>query len=56
MNLAKAPSLLRLEAVIDPVDQTAASSSGKKVSAVAGLIAVASLSARNAQQSGLLPR
>jgi catecholate siderophore receptor len=56
MNLAKPPGSLRLEAAIDPVGQTAASSSGKKVSAVAGLIAVASFSGTDAQQSSLLPR
>src|SRR5438034_2420235 len=55
MNLAKAPRSLRFEAVVNSVGQTVESNSGKKVSAVAGLIAVASFSGAEAQQSNLPP-
>src|SRR5882724_10484455 len=55
MNQAKAPRSLRFEAAINPVTQTIESNSGKKVSAVAGLIAVASFSGAEAQQSSLPP-
>src|SRR5437868_3326573 len=55
MNLAKAPRSLRFEAAVNSVGQTVESNSGKKVSAVAGLIAVASCSGAEAQQSNLPP-
>lgn len=55
MNLAKAPRSLRSEAAINSVGQTIENTSGKKVSAVAGLIAVASFSGAEAQQSNLPP-
>ena len=55
MNLQKAPRSLRFEAGINSVGQTVESNSGKKVSAVAGLIAVASFSGAEAQQSNLPP-
>src|SRR3954464_14122812 len=55
MNLAKAPRSLRFEAAINSVNQTVENNSGKKVSAVAGLIAVASFSGAEAQQSSLPP-
>jgi catecholate siderophore receptor len=55
MNLQKAPRSLRFEAGINSVGQTLESNSGKKVSAVAGLIAVASFSGAEAQQSNLPP-
>src|SRR5512138_3051709 len=55
MNLQKAPRSLRLEASVYSLGQTAENNSGKKVSAVAGLIAVASFSGAEAQQSNLLP-
>jgi catecholate siderophore receptor len=55
MNQAKAPRSLRFEAAINSVGQTIESNSGKKVSAVAGLIAVASFSGAEAQQSSLPP-
>ena len=44
MNKAKAPRSLRLEAAINSVGQTIENNSGKTVTAVAGLIAVASFS------------
>ena len=55
MNLQKAPRSLRFEAAINSVGQTVENNSGKKVSAVAGLIAVASFSGAEAQQSSLPP-
>src|SRR3954470_2669265 len=55
MNLAKAPRSLRFEAAVNPLGQTVENNSGKKVSAVAGLIAVASFSGAEAQQSTLPP-
>ncbi|HEY9453313.1 MAG TPA: TonB-dependent receptor [Bradyrhizobium sp.] len=55
MNQAKAPRSLRFEAATNSVGQTIESNSGKKVSAVAGLIAVASFSGAEAQQSSLPP-
>ena len=55
MNQAKAPRSLRFEVAINSVGQTTESNSGKKVSAVAGLIAVASFSGAEAQQSNLPP-
>src|SRR4051794_33720222 len=55
MNLAKAPRSLRFEAAVNSLGQTVENSSGKKVSAVAGLIAVASFSGAEAQQSNLPP-
>src|SRR5436305_12493363 len=51
----KAPRSLRFEMAINSVNQTFESNSGKKVSAVAGLIAVASFSGAEAQQSDLPP-
>src|SRR5437879_13152543 len=55
MNLAKAPRSLRFEAAVNSVGQTVENNSGKKVSAVAGLIAVASFSGAEAQQTNLPP-
>src|SRR4051812_9244521 len=55
MNLAKAPRSLRFEAAVNSLGQTVENNSGKKVSAVAGLIAVASFSGAEAQQSTLPP-
>lgn len=55
MNQAKAPRSLRFEAAINSVTQTIENNSGKTVSAVAGLIAVASFSGAEAQQSNLPP-
>ena len=55
MNSAKAPRSLRLEAAMTSLGQTVENNSGKKVSAVAGLIAVASFSGAEAQQSSLPP-
>jgi catecholate siderophore receptor len=55
MNLAKAPRSLRFEAAVNSVGQTLENNSGKTVSAVAGLIAVASFSGAEAQQSNLPP-
>ena len=55
MNLQKAPRSLRFEAAVDSFGQTIENHSGKKVSAVAGLIAVASFSGAEAQQSNLPP-
>jgi catecholate siderophore receptor len=55
MNKAKAPKSLRSEVAINSVGQTIENNSGKKVSAVAGLIAVASFSGAEAQQSNLPP-
>src|SRR6187431_2993219 len=55
MNFAKAPRSLRFEAATSSLGQTVENNSGKKVSAVAGLIAVASFSGAEAQQSNLPP-
>lgn len=55
MNTAKAPRSLRVEAAINSVSHTIENNSGKTVSAVAGLIAVASFSGAEAQQSSLPP-
>src|SRR4030081_171984 len=55
MNKAKAPSSLRFEVAVNSVGQTIENNSGKTVSAVAGLIAVASFSGAEAQQSNLPP-
>jgi hypothetical protein len=55
MNQAKAPRSLRFEVAINSVNQTVENNSGKTVSAVAGLIAVASFSGAEAQQSTLPP-
>src|SRR4030081_1566341 len=55
MNQAKAPRSLRFEMAINSVNQTIENNSGKTVSAVAGLIAVASFSGVEAQQSNLPP-
>src|SRR6195952_1328613 len=55
MNKTKAPRSLRLEAAINSVGQTIENNSGKSVSAVASLIAVASFSGAEAQQSSLPP-
>src|SRR5205809_7426170 len=55
MNLAKAPRSLRFEVAINSVNQAIENNSGKTVSAVAGLIAVASFSGAEAQQSSLPP-
>src|SRR6195952_1767584 len=55
MGQAKMPRSLRSVGAIYPVQQNPDSTSGKKVSAVAGLIAVASFSGAEAQQSSLPP-
>src|SRR5438874_11016881 len=55
MNKAKAPRSLRFEVAVNSVGQSVENNSGKKVSAVAGLIAVASFSGADAQQSSLPP-
>src|SRR5438874_2560153 len=55
MNKAKAPRSLRFEVAVNSVGQTVENNSGKKVSAVAGLIAVASFSGAEAQQTNLPP-
>src|SRR5512140_636482 len=55
MNLQKAPRSLSFEAAVKSLGQTVENNSGKKVSAVAGLIAVASFSGAEAQQSTLPP-
>jgi catecholate siderophore receptor len=55
MNKAKAPRSLRSIATVNSVDEKIDNHSGKKVSAVAGLIAVASFSGAEAQQSNLPP-
>src|SRR5882724_3201692 len=55
MNQTKAPRSLRFEMAINSVNQTIENNSGKTVSAVAGLIAVASFSGAEAQQSNLPP-
>ena len=56
MNTAKAPRSLRSSAALNSVSETFENYSGRKVSAVAGLMAVASLSGTaEAQQSNLPP-
>src|SRR6516165_10790990 len=55
MGQAKAPRSLRSIAAMNAVSETFENNSGKKVSAVAGLIAVASVSGAEAQQSNLPP-
>src|SRR5437667_10738760 len=55
MGQIKAPRSLRSIAAIDPVEEKFDGNSGKKVSAVAGLIAVASFSGAEAQQTNLPP-
>src|SRR6266700_6701125 len=55
MNQAKAPRSLRFEGAINSVNQAIENNSGKTVSAVAGLIAVASFSGAEAQQATLPP-
>jgi catecholate siderophore receptor len=55
MNKAKAPRSLRSNATINSVGEAFENNSGRKVSAVAGLIAVASFSGAEAQQSNLPP-
>ncbi len=55
MNKAKAPRSLRSVATINSVGEVFDNNSGRKVSAVAGLIAVASFSSAEAQQSPLPP-
>jgi catecholate siderophore receptor len=55
MGQAKVPSSLRSIAAVRSVDEIFESNSGKKVSAVAGLIAVASVSGAEAQQPNLPP-
>jgi catecholate siderophore receptor len=51
MNTAKAPSSLRSNAALNSISETFESYSGRKVSAVAGLMAVATFSGAEAQQS-----
>jgi catecholate siderophore receptor len=55
MNQAKAPRTLRASAAMNSVSETFENYSGRKVSAVAGLMAVASFSGAEAQQSSTLP-
>src|SRR5205809_8145800 len=55
MNLAKAPRSLRFEVAINSFNQAIENNSGKTVTAVAGLIAAASFSGAEAQQSSLPP-
>ncbi len=55
MNKIKAPKSLRFEAAINSVHQAIEHNFGKTVTAVAGLIAVASFSGAEAQQSNLPP-
>jgi catecholate siderophore receptor len=55
MNLAKAPRSLRFDGAINSVNLMVENNSGKTVSAVAGLIAVASFSGAEAQQTTLPP-
>ena len=55
MSKVKAPKSLRFEAAINSVGQVIEGNSGKTVSAVAGLIAVASFSGAEAQQPNLPP-
>jgi catecholate siderophore receptor len=55
MNQAKAPRSLRANAAMNSVGEKFDNYSGRKVSAVAGLMAVASFSGAEAQQSNLPP-
>ena len=55
MGQAKAPRSLRSSATVNSVDERSDNNSGRKVSAVAGLIAAASFSGAEAQQSTLPP-
>ena len=55
MGQAKMPRSLRSVGAINPVQENSDGHYGRKVSAVAGLIAVASFSGAEAQQSGLPP-
>ncbi len=55
MSKIKAPKSLRFETAIKSVHQTIEGNSGKTVTAVAGLIAAASFSGAEAQQSNLPP-
>jgi catecholate siderophore receptor len=55
MNKAKMPRSLRLNAAMNSVGETFDNYSGRKVSAVAGLMAVASFSGAEAQQGPLPP-
>jgi catecholate siderophore receptor len=55
VSKAKIPQSLRSYVPVHPAHETAATHSGRKVSAVAGLIAVASFSGAEAQQSNLPP-
>jgi catecholate siderophore receptor len=55
MNTAKTPRSLRSNAALNSVSETFDNYSGRKVSAVAGLMAVATFSGAEAQQSNLPP-
>jgi catecholate siderophore receptor len=55
MNKAKTPRSLRSQAAMNSVSERSENYSGRKVSAVAGLMAVASFSGAEAQQSPLPP-
>jgi catecholate siderophore receptor len=55
MNKAKMPGSLRLNAAMNSVGETFDNYSGRKISAVAGLMAVASFSGAEAQQGPLPP-
>src|SRR5262245_37176116 len=55
MSKVKAPKSLRFEVAVESVGQIIENNSGKTVSAVAGLIAVASFSGAEAQQPNLPP-
>src|SRR6187399_248638 len=55
MGQVVAPKALRSVAAFNPMDEKSAGISGKKVSAVASLMAVASVSGAEAQQSNLPP-
>src|ERR1700733_5087630 len=55
MNRAKTPRSLRVNAAMNSVGETSDNYSGRKVSAVAGLMAVASFSGAEAQQGQLPP-
>jgi catecholate siderophore receptor len=55
MSKAKTPRSLRADAMVDSINERFESNSGRKVSAVAGLIAAASFTGAEAQQSSLPP-
>ena len=55
MNKAKTPRSLRSNAALNSVSETFDGHSGRKVSAVAGLMAVATFSGAEAQQAPLPP-